>query len=154
MERLPNGWTSNWFRELALRHPEWHFVLAGDVFINDLRGLDRRPNVSLLGLLPFEKMPLLLHHFDVCIIPFKRNAITDAVDPVKLYEYLSVGKPVVATTLKEIEIYRDIITLADGVAEFEAGIRKELARGRSGAHCGTDSQCEEQSMVRPLRGNR
>ena len=96
---------------------------------------------------------MLLHHFDVCIIPFKRNAITDAVDPVKLYEYLSVGKPVVATTLKEIEIYRDVITLADGVAEFEAGIPEEPARGGSRTHCGTDSQSEKQSMVRPLRGD-
>ena len=54
--------------ELALRHPEWHFVLAGDVFINDLRGLDRQPNVSLLGLLPVREDAVVaasfrrLHH--------------------------------------------------------------------------------------------
>ena len=41
-------------------------------------------------------MPNYLIKFDVCLIPFKKNKVTEAVDPVKLYEYFSLGKPVVA----------------------------------------------------------
>jgi GT2 family glycosyltransferase/glycosyltransferase involved in cell wall biosynthesis len=112
---------------LAARHPEWQFVLAGDVFVPDLRGLDRLGNVELLGLRPHAEMPALLWHFDVCLIPFKVNAMTHAVDPVKLYEYLSGGKPVVSVPLKEVEVHGGIIACASGVDGFERAIAAALA---------------------------
>jgi GT2 family glycosyltransferase/glycosyltransferase involved in cell wall biosynthesis len=113
--------------ELADRHPEWNFVLAGDVFVRTLSGLNRKPNVTFLGLRPFEEMPELLWHFDVCLIPFRLNAITDAVDPVKLYEYLAGGKPVVASPIREIEPYRDVVDLVQGADEYEKAIERALA---------------------------
>ena len=100
--------------DLATSNPQWQFVLAGDVFVSDLCGLDTLSNVKLLGLLPFEEIPLLLWHFDVCLIPFKLNSITHAVDPVKLYEYLSGGKPVVSVPLDELRIYNSVISFANG----------------------------------------
>jgi GT2 family glycosyltransferase len=112
---------------LAARHPEWQFVLAGDVFVRDLRGLDRLGNVTLLGLRPHAEMPVLLWHFDVCLIPFKVSAMTHAVDPVKLYEYLSGGKPVVSVPLKEVEVHGEIIACASGVDGFERAITAALA---------------------------
>jgi GT2 family glycosyltransferase/glycosyltransferase involved in cell wall biosynthesis/cyclopropane fatty-acyl-phospholipid synthase-like methyltransferase len=111
---------------LAKRHPEWQFVLAGDVFVPDLRGLDRMGNVKLLGLRPHAEMPALLWHFDVCLIPFRVNAMTHAVDPVKLYEYLSGGKPVVSVPLKEVEVHGDIIACATGADGFERAIAAAL----------------------------
>jgi GT2 family glycosyltransferase len=111
---------------LARRHPEWQFVLAGDVFVPDLRGLDRMANVALLGLLPHAEMPALLWHFDVCLIPFRVNAMTHAVDPVKLYEYLSGGKPVVSVPLQEVLVHGDIIACASGADEFERAIAAAL----------------------------
>lgn len=112
--------------ELAASNPEWQFVLAGDVFVADLRGLDRMPNVTMLGLRPHSDMPALLWHFDVCLIPFRLNDMTHAVDPVKLYEYLSGGKPVVSVPLKEVEVHRDVITLATGADEFKRAIAAAL----------------------------
>ena len=112
--------------ELAAANPEWQFVLAGDVFVADLRGLDRMPNVTMLGLRPHSEMPALLWHFDVCLIPFRLNDMTHAVDPVKLYEYLSGGKPVVSVPLKEVEIHRDVITLATGADGFKCAIAAAL----------------------------
>ena len=113
--------------ELAERNPQWHFVLAGDIFVSDLRGLDAKKNVTLLGLRPFDEMPSLLWHFDVCLIPFKLNAITHAVDPVKLYEYLSGGKPVVSVPLIELAAYRDVIAFAEGPEGFSRAITEALA---------------------------
>ena len=112
--------------EVAARNPQWQFVLAGDVFVTDLRGLDRLPNVKLLGLRPHNEMPELLWHFDVCLIPFKLNAMTHAVDPVKLYEYLSGGKPVVSVPLDEVVGYSGVITCATGSAEFTRAIEAAL----------------------------
>jgi GT2 family glycosyltransferase len=112
--------------QVAARNPQWQFVLAGDVFVSDLRGLDKQPNVKLLGLLPYQDMPLLLWHFDACIIPFKLNAITHAVDPVKLYEYLSGGKSVVSVPLKELRLYEELVAFADGPEAFSAALADAL----------------------------
>lgn len=104
----------------ARARPHWRFVLIGDVFVEDLCGLDVLSNVELLGRRPYEEMPGFLYHFDVCMIPFRINELTHAVDPVKLYEFLSAGKPVVATALRELEPHRDVIALAGSSEEFVA----------------------------------
>lgn len=108
----------DWVVHAAQQRPQFTFVLLGGVFDIDVSKLRERPNVKLLGQQPYETMPRYLYHFDVCIIPFKRNAITEATDPVKLYEYFSAGRPVVATELPEIEPYRDLIYFARDKTEF------------------------------------
>ncbi len=45
--------------------------------------------------------------FDVALIPFKIGTMTDSIDPVKLYEYFSLGKPVVATATRELKKFDD-----------------------------------------------
>jgi GT2 family glycosyltransferase/glycosyltransferase involved in cell wall biosynthesis len=113
--------------KVARRFPEATLVLAGGVFDVDLSGIEDLPNVRLLGQRPYEEMPRLLWHFDVCLIPFLVNDITEAVNPVKLYEYLSGGKPVVAPRLVELLPYEDLCYLAGGHDEFLAGIEAALA---------------------------
>src|SRR4029079_4607165 len=75
-------------------------------------------NVRVLGQQPYESMPQYLYHFDVCIIPFKINAITEATDPVKVYEYLSAGKPVVTVALPELEMLREYLYIATDKDDF------------------------------------
>ncbi|HEY6343882.1 MAG TPA: glycosyltransferase [Bryobacteraceae bacterium] len=71
-------------------------------------------------------IPSYLAQFDVCLLPFVLSKLTRAVDPVKLYEYLSQGKPVVATPLPEVCDYADLVYLAKGATEFVAQIDKAL----------------------------
>jgi GT2 family glycosyltransferase/glycosyltransferase involved in cell wall biosynthesis len=113
--------------ECARRRPSWSFVLVGDVFVTDLAGLDKLPNVHMLGRRPYDDMPRYLYHFDVCMIPFKLNDVTHAVDPVKFYEYMSAGKPVVAVPLKEMAIYEEVAHFATGATEFEKAIVRALS---------------------------
>jgi len=112
---------------LADRRPEWNFVFLGDVFVDDMAGLEHKPNVHLLGIRPYTQMPLYLHHFDACLIPFRLYNVTHAVDPVKFYEYISAGKPVVSTPLKEMSLYEDVLYFATGVDEFVAQLERALA---------------------------
>jgi GT2 family glycosyltransferase/glycosyltransferase involved in cell wall biosynthesis len=126
------GAIADWFdfelmAELARQRPHYNFILLGGTFDVDLSRLRRLPNVQLLGQQPYETMPQYLHHFDACIIPFKINPITEATDPVKLYEYLSAGKPVVSVRLPELAPYRDYVYLADGAADFAAKLDQALA---------------------------
>lgn len=104
------GAISEWFdtelvAEVARQRPDWSFVLIGDTFGAHLAPLQGLPNVHLLGEQPYQVLPAYLQAFDVCTIPFKLTPLTEATDPVKFYEYLSAGKPVVATPLPELEPY-------------------------------------------------
>ncbi len=112
-------------RFLALECPDYQFVYIGDVFI-DVSSLKSLPNVHLLGRRPYPEMPLYLHNFDVCMIPFRLYKVTHAVDPVKFYEYISAGKPVVASRLHELESFGDYLYLADTHEEFLEQIRRAL----------------------------
>lgn len=126
------GAIADWFdvallAEVARLRPSYTFVLLGGVFDVDVSSLQALPNVKLLGQQPYETMPGYLHHFDVCLIPFKLNPITEATDPVKLYEYFSGGKPVVSVKLPELKPYQEFVYLAEGATEFAAQIDRALA---------------------------
>ena len=112
--------------KVADAYPEATVVLAGGQFDVDLSPLTRRSNVRLLGQLPYEQMPRLLWHFDACMIPFQVNEITEATNPVKFYEYLYGGKPVVAPMLTELVPYRELCYLAEGHDEFVACLGRAL----------------------------
>jgi len=125
------GAISDWFDtelvgSLARLKPEWNFVLIGNNKEADLNPIRHLKNVYLLGEKPYSILPSYLHAFDVCIIPFKKSELTDATNPVKLFEYLSAGKPVVATNLKELEYYSDFISLASGIDEWLQAIETAL----------------------------
>jgi len=104
--------------ETARARPGCSFVLAGGAFDVDLSELAALPNVTLLGQRPYEEMPSLLAALDVCLIPFRENEVTAATDPVKFYEYLSQGKPVVATPLPELAPFSALFYPAAGAGEF------------------------------------
>ncbi len=112
---------------IAEAHPDATIVLAGGQFDVDLTPISSRPNVRLLGQRPYDEMPQLLWNFDACIIPFLVNDITEATNPVKFYEYLYGGKPVVAPALTELLPYADVSYLARGHDEFLAQLAKALA---------------------------
>lgn len=117
------GAIASWFdvellTRVATERPGYSFVLIGGVFDVDVRPLEQLPNVRLLGQQPYERMPAYLHAFDVCIIPFVVDEITAATDPVKFYEYISQGKPVVSTHMPELEAYRDVVSLAEDAEDF------------------------------------
>ena len=112
---------------IVAQHPEGTVVLAGGRFDVDLSRIEGKPNVRLLGQRPYDEMPQLLWHFDACVIPFLVNDITEATNPVKFYEYLWGGKPVVAPALTELLPYADVSYLARGHDEFLAQLERALA---------------------------
>ena len=103
-------------------------VIVGDVNI-DASTL-RHPRIELIGRRPFDSVPAYVAAFDCCLIPFVANRLTEAVNPIKLREYLAAGRPVVATRLPEVEPYADVVSLADTPGEFaEAVIRSVVDAG-------------------------
>ena len=125
------GAIAGWFDlelmiDVARRRPNYTFVLLGGVFEVDVSELKRLPNVRLLGQQPYETMPQYLHHFDACLIPFRTNKITEATDPVKVYEYLSGGKPVVSVALPELVPCGDLVYIARDREDFLVQLDKAV----------------------------
>ena len=86
----------------------------------------------LLGEKPYAELPRLVAGWDCFIIPFKRIPLTEATNPVKAYEMLATGKPVVAVNLPELRpMARDgLLSLADDAARIRRGDRAGLGRRR------------------------
>ncbi|MCU1347073.1 MAG: glycosyltransferase, group 1 family domain/glycosyl transferase, group 2 family domain protein [Acidobacteria bacterium] len=126
------GAIAQWFdialvAAMAAERPDISFVLIGGVFDVDVRPLQRLPNVHLLGQQPYSRMPAYLRDFDVCLIPFVVNEITAATDPVKFYEYISLGKPVVSTWMPELEPYGELLYLARDKDGYSRALDAALA---------------------------
>ncbi len=126
-----HGAISSWFDvELvagaARARPHWTFVLVGSTTGADVTALEALPNVHLPGEQPYAEIPSYLHGFDVACIPFKLNALTEATNPVKFYEYLSAGKPIVATALPELEPYEGHYYRAATAGEFVSQVESAL----------------------------
>lgn len=126
------GGIADWFDlelmiHVAEQRPGCTFVLIGGIFGVETSRLAALPNVRLLGQQPYEDMPRYLYHFDACLIPFKVNDITRATDPVKFYEYISWGKPVVSTDLPELRSYADLLHLARDKEDFVLKLDAALA---------------------------
>jgi glycosyltransferase involved in cell wall biosynthesis len=113
--------------------PDVRFVLIGQVLRIDVSELATLPNVVMPGEVPYARLPEYLHAFDVCLLPYRICDYALASDPVKVWEYLSAGKPVVAVRFPEIERLGGLITLTATPAEFVAGIQDALSGEDGGA---------------------
>ena len=118
--------------ELAKTRPAYQVVLIGEVGEGDpqtdpgcLQGL---PNIHFLGPRPYQSLPQFLQHIDVCIIPSALNEYTRCMFPMKFFEYLAAGRPVVAIDTGTLREYADVCSLSDNSAGFISSIDEYLSR--------------------------
>jgi len=120
--------------ELAARRPEWRIFMIGPQLCPEsrLENLRVHPNVHLTGPLPYESAARSVAHADVCILPHKVDPLTRTLDPIKLYDYLATGKPIVSTNVAMNSALRPCVRVADGVDDFEAAILESLSESVDG----------------------
>ena len=117
---------------LACEHPQWSFVFIGPVGetdpSTDVRGLKRLPNVHLLGPKPYASLPAYLAQAHVALLPLQINAYTRHMYPMKFFEYLAAGCPVVATAIPSLLDQGDVALLCPPDSQaFAAAINTVLA---------------------------
>ena len=91
---------------LAKARPGWSFVLVG-ARTADVEELATLPNVRLIGQCPHAELSKFIQQFDVCVVPYLNSEITATVVPMKINEYLAMGKPVVSTSLPTVLEFND-----------------------------------------------
>lgn len=140
---------------LARARPAWSFALVGPVGPGDphadVSALTAEPNVHLLGLRSYEQLPGVLRGADAGLIPYARNELTNSIFPMKVYEYLAAGLPVLATPLPAIAGVAEIGVAADAdtmAAKLEQALAEDTpqlraARSAAAAEHSWDSRLEE-----------
>ncbi len=106
------GALASWFdydllTAVAKMRRDLNFILIGPKYDDSFEksGICNLPNIIYLGPKPYDQLPYYLANFDVAILPFRINEITQSTSPIKLFEYFAGGKPVVSTALKEVIQY-------------------------------------------------
>ena len=147
-----HGWIQYWvdfdlIAHAARSHPDWSFALVGPVEplarVDKVRGLS---NVHFLGRHSYQDMPNVVAGFDVCINPFVLNELADAVSPIKLYEYLASGKPVVSVDMPAANEFRGLIPLTRTREQFVAALEQVLALAAS-ANSAAQAAARKQSVA-------
>jgi glycosyltransferase involved in cell wall biosynthesis len=118
--------------EMAESRPEWSWVFVGPLQTTPGK-LRELPNVYFAGQQPHEELRNYVQEFDVCIVPYVNSPETATVVPVKLNEYLAVGKPVVSTelpTVCDFDREHGVVFMAkDNAESFLQSIERALSRG-------------------------
>ncbi len=117
--------------EVARLRPQYSFVMIGDC-IADTRDLERLPNVHLLGRRPNKELPAYCAAFDAGLMPFACNAMTRSINPIKMYEYLASGLPVIATPLPEAERFTGPIKISETPERFASACDNVLEEDQPG----------------------
>lgn len=117
---------------LAQAKSDWSFVFIGPVFGAETKkeieeNLKDIRNVYFLGPRDQGVLPAFVKGFDVCMIPHKVDPLTKSMDPIKLYDYLSTGKPIVSTNVAGTEKFSDLISIAHNEVEFSKKLEDSLA---------------------------
>lgn len=122
--------------ELAERQPGITFLLVGAgrdwERVKGEVGMRGLSNVVLTGAIPYPRNLDYIQAMDICLIPFASGPIGDYAAPLKLFEYLALQKPVVATPLKETQaLAGDVISIARDAQEMAAAIEGILSQPSS-----------------------
>jgi glycosyltransferase involved in cell wall biosynthesis len=121
---------------LAEARPDWHLVLIGEEREGQasaaLRALAARPNVHCIGWRAYGDLPACLAGMAVGLLPSLVNDYTRSMFPMKFYEYLAAGVPVVSTPLAFTLEPRDGLEVGADEAGFVAAVERQLRRGRLG----------------------
>ncbi|NGZ06459.1 MAG: glycosyltransferase family 1 protein [Magnetococcales bacterium] len=131
---------------IAIRHPEWHWVFMGPIYMNGTQDRERLarqawerllhlPNIHFLGLKGRDEIPAYVVHMDVNVICYKIARIEQGAPddwvvhgyPTKLHEYLATGRPVVAAPQEALREFADVMQIASDTDAWENALKQAIA---------------------------
>ena len=109
------------------QNSERHVVLIGGFLGGVEESLPLRPNIHRLGMKSVAELPGYLKGMDVCIMPYRLNEATRHIFPLKLFEYLATGRPLVTTAIPAVDEFRHLLYVADSPEDFIRLVDRALA---------------------------
>lgn len=103
----------------ASARPQYQYCIVGWVWPDvDTSKLMKLPNVHFLGRVPYAEIPGILHDSSVGIVPHRRDALVESMNPLKIYEYLAAGLPVVTSSIPETGVDSAYVTESKNPEDF------------------------------------
>ena len=141
---------------LALREPDWHFILIGHVIPvfspggPECEGLTKcrsLPNVHVINAKPHHEIPYYAINMDVNIMCYRLDDTTwvKSIYPLKLHEYLAAGKPVVSSDLLSVSPFSSVVRIADDLDDWHKAIIEALTTGGTGSRVTRQAVAKENS---------
>jgi glycosyltransferase involved in cell wall biosynthesis len=114
---------------LAERFAHGSIVLIGPNLLqkDDRQRLGKYTNVHMPGAVPYREIPDWMRAFDVCIVPHLVTPFTESLNPIKLWEYLAAGKPIISTPVAGFRDYPGLVRLAEDAESFARQVNAGLA---------------------------
>ena len=127
---------------LAAALPDWDVHMVGPVTKIDEADLPQAPNISYLGMQPYDRLPEVMAGLDIALMPFALNDATRSISPTKTLEYLAAGLPVVSTEVPDVVAdWSDVVHLAATRTAFVEACRQVVRH----------SVADRDAKVAPLR---
>lgn len=118
-------------RRVATTHPTWQFVFIGRPVVEGRSTIPKElrelPNMHFLGEVAREYVPALVQQFSVCLIPYRYSRYNRASSPLKFWEFMATGKPIIASGVPELKAYTDFIYYIKHVNDFSRAAEQALA---------------------------
>jgi len=116
---------------MAEKRPDWQICLIGSNHANpEIMELDACPNIHFFGVVPYPEVRAWISACDVAILPHVDSAKTQSMNPLKLYVYCSLGVPVVATDIRNLDDLRSHVAVASSNEDFIAKVEDALSKGK------------------------
>lgn len=148
---------------LAKAYPHGEIAIIGRALPGvDLSSLEKYSNIRFYGLIPQTELPEYIRNFDVCLNVFQEGRLSKDVSPLKFYEYLATGKPIVSTKEPlQVMDFADVVFIAENVDDFvikcgeallETDPEKAKKRMGYGKACSWDERVKQMERILIERG--
>jgi glycosyltransferase involved in cell wall biosynthesis len=131
MGDIASWFDSDSFEKCARSMPDVNFVLLGTIK-RDVEKLRSISNIHFFGRIDYDDLPYFLSYFDVCTIPFLINEMTIHVNPIKVYEYMATGLPIVSSNLPEVRELSDLVYFYENPDDFVKKVTDALSESKGG----------------------
>jgi glycosyltransferase involved in cell wall biosynthesis len=110
----------NLIASIARAYPSATIAMVGPNLLEqaDRHELDHLSNIVFTGSQPYSQLPDIMRAFDVCMVPHLVTPFTESLNPIKLWEYLAAGKPIVSTNVAGFRDYPDLVSVAYSADDF------------------------------------
>jgi teichuronic acid biosynthesis glycosyltransferase TuaH len=110
----------NLVAKIAKLNPNATIAMVGPNLLDDKdqARLSKHPNIVFTGAMPYSELPEIMRAFDVCMVPHVVTSFTESLNPIKLWEYLAAGKPIVSTNLAGFRDYPELVHVAKSYDGF------------------------------------
>lgn len=105
---------------IAKANPRATIAMVGPNLLDatDRLTLSDHSNIVFTGAMPYAELPDIMRSFDVCIVPHVVTSFTESLNPIKLWEYLAAGKPIVSMNVAGFKDFPELVHVSDSHEGF------------------------------------